>query len=466
MADQCRNLVVLGADPAFCAGGGPPIQIGAASDSERCAGDLAESTFRWGLCPCDGITTNNPFSVDAYDSTIGPYTPGGPGGGAGTNGAINANEAVSVTGTLWAAANAGVRVNDDAAIGQRLYSGGVVNLKRAAVGDNAYVVGNINVDRLSVERTLHVSPNTTLNGNVSYQNLVTAALQVGRACTACTAEERIDVAGIVAAHRGQNNDNALIGLDPGALSGSAGNVRLELPCGQYYLNAINVSGPTTIVAKGNTVLYIDGNVSANNELTITLAPNAHFDVFVAGNVTLNNPFRLGSPNYPALMRLYLGGANGFTTNNEIQIGGYIYAVPGGITTNNEIEVYGGLYSQNFNSNNEISIHYDRGVATVGRHCPDDEPIDPIDPNDPDAGSDIDGSDPDAGTNPNPDPVCRSTNAVCSSDGDCCSPLLCHEGVCALLACQPAFGPCTQNANCCSNLCAVPSGGGQGACIVN
>lgn len=475
--EACVDLVALGEDPAFCEGGGPPIDFGAeVPEGSRCAGNLAEFTFRWGLCSCEGITTNNPFTIDAYDSNLGPYTPGGPGGGAGTNGAVNSNELVSVTGTLWASGTGGIRVNDDAVVGQRLYSGGRLNINGdISVGSDAYVVGNIGVGALEVGGTLHVRPESTLNGTITAQNQVEADVEVGRACTACEPDERIPVGDIVAARRGAANDNALIGLDPDLLSNSAGNLRLELPCGHYYLSEISTNGPTTIVARGNTALYIDGNISANNELTITLAPNAQFDVFVAGNVTINNPFRLGSPNYPALMRLYVGGDSGFRSNNEIQVGGYIYAVPGGFESNNEIEIYGGLYAQDFDSNNEVGIHYDRGVTRVGRSCPDDDPGDPTG-GDPDAGPGPDGGAPDtgapdggttdAGNGGDPDPVCRSTDSACTADSDCCSPLLCNNGVCSLLTCQPTFDTCTQNSECCSNLCAISGGSTSGFCIVN
>jgi hypothetical protein len=466
---QCRPQIALGPAPAFCEGGGPPLDIVTdAAGPGVCAGNLAEATFRFGVCSCDGLTTNNAFMVDAYDSNLGPYTPGGPGGGAGTNGAVDFNNPLSVTGTLWSSGGSGIVGNSRAQVGQRLYSGGQLRLNGGGVvGDDAWVEGNINASGLDIGGTLYVTPGSTRGAGLTYADLVERDFSVADPCTACAPEERIDIAGIVAARR-DHNDNDLIGLDPDVFVNSNGNVRLELPCGHYYLSRIHTNGPTTIVATGNTVLYVGGDVTPNNELTLSLSPNAQFDVFVAGNVTINNDFRLGSANYPALMRLYVGGANGFRSNNPITVGGYVYAVPGGITTNNEAEVYGGLYAQELRSNNEVKIHYDRAVATVGRTCPDPgRDPDPMPEPDPDAGVGDTSPGPDSGPGPDPqpEPRCQSTGGTCSNDADCCAPLACNGGTCSLLSCQPAYGPCSSNAECCSQLCAQ-SGSGQGMCIVN
>ena len=477
---QCVDQIELGDDPEFCEGGGPVIEFGENVESpQSCAGDLAESTFRWGLCGCDGVFTGDPVAIDAYDSSIGPYTPGGPGGGLGTNAKFIGDSALSVTGTLWARgdelmsvdgeyASVGVYLDDPLTVGQRLYTNYDLQVNESvSIGDDTYIGGDVNASgTVNIDGDLYVQPSSSINATVNADNTHVQSFEVGSACAYCAPDDAIDVEAIVDAYSGSANDNALIGLDSSVLSGSSGNIRLELPCGHYYLDEINTDGPTTIVATGHTALYIGGDIAANNELTITLAPDARFDVFVAGSFETNNPFRLGSPNYPGLMRMYIGGEGGFVTNNEIEVGGFIYAVPGGIVTNNEIEIFGGLHGQYFNSNNEVEIHYDRRITTVGRECPDPDD-DPDDPDDPDAGGDEDaGPEPDADNGDDPDPpMCSSSGESCAIDTDCCAPLTCQDGQCGLLDCQAAFEPCTENEQCCTGVCSG-STDHEGVCIVN
>ncbi|RDV37203.1 hypothetical protein DV096_14560 [Bradymonadaceae bacterium TMQ3] len=460
VAGTCREVIALEPGPASCEGVGPVIDFEPGQGSpQACAGDLAEYTFRWGLCSCDDVVTNVGLMVDAYDSSVGPYTPGGPGGGVGTNGSQRANGLVDVTGSLWVAGSEGINLNIGAEIGQRLYNGGdFYNNNPVSVGEDAFMVGDIDTNLgVTIGGDLNVPAGTSIHPNVTYQSLNEGPVSVGDACSYCEEDDRIDVAAIVASRR-DVNDNATIGLEPDVLENATGGVRLELPCGNYYLSEITPNLPTTIVATGNTALYVDGDIESNGQLTITLTPDASFDIFVAGDVRTNERFRLGSPNYPALMRMYVGGPNGFRSNNQIDVGGYIYAVPGGIETNNDIEIFGGLHGSRFGANNQVSIHYDRGVGRVGQSCPDPD----TDP-DPDPGDDV-GPDPDVDPDPDPDPVCGSTDDGCASDSDCCSPLRCEEGVCALLSCQPAYLPCSRPSDCCSGMCTA-SGSQEGVCIV-
>lgn len=465
---SCEPTVDLGDGGDRCANGGPPIDIGGAVDDSRsCSGNLAELTFRWALCSCEDVSLNNELIADAYDSTLGPYVPGGEGGGIGTNGTLDANNRVDVSGTLWVAGDQGLALGNDTAIGQRLYVGGLLDANSATtVGEDAFIEGELLVGgSLDIGGTLHVPAGTAVGQNITYGALQEQPVDVAPPCTECSADARIPVGDIVASHAA-NNDNALIGLDSALLDNPAVDEkrRIDLPCGQYYLDAVDLNSETTIVAHGNTALYIGGDVTPGNTLTITLAPDAQLDVFIAGDVVASNRLNFGSPNYPALMRVYIGGPNGLQVNNRFRAAANIYAVPGGIANNNRIEVFGAVYAQNLVSNNDAQFHFDRRVTTVGDSCPDPDPGPDPDPTG-DAGFDT-GDGVDAGADDvgggdaggGGDPVCGTEDEGCGSDSDCCSPLFCIEGTCKLLSCVPLTGPCEANADCCSGFC------GGGICI--
>ncbi|MFP4599964.1 MAG: hypothetical protein ACLFVJ_17030 [Persicimonas sp.] len=460
---ECIDTIALDDAPSKCVDGGPAIDVGSDVDSGRsCGGNLAEQTFRWALCSCGDINTNNELTADAYNSSVGPYVPGGEGGGIGANGSFTANNGVEITGTTWIAGDDGLTWGSGHTVGQRLMVGGPTSVDASTtVGDDAWIEGELPADAsLDIDGTLYSPDGIDVPSTVTYDTLQRQAVDVSDPCTECAPEDRIPVDAIVAAHQ-TNNDNAEVGLDPDIFDGTAADEprRLDLPCGHYYLSEISTESELTIVAHGNTALYIDGDVDSINPLTITLTPDAQLDVFITGDVVTDNPLTLGSPNYPALMRVYVGGPNGVRTNNPLRVAANLYAVPGGLDTNNEIEVFGAVYAQDMVSNNEVDLHYDRRVTTVGDSCPDPDPDPDPDPQ-PDAGYDggldsgQDGgldSGSDAGETP-PD-QCSTEGDGCAQDSDCCSPLQCSSGTCQLLSCTPLSESCTTDEECCSDSCA-------------
>lgn len=472
---ECRPSLLDYDEPSDCDDGGPPIDVGDSVDEPaQCSGDLAERTFRWAMCSCSDVNLNNAFLADAYDSTLGPYQPGGYGGGVGANGSFSVQTDVEITGTLWISDDAGLMVNNDAEIGQRLYVAGAVDVSGTSVESDAYIIGPLGNAGLDIGGTLYVPPDVDVGGSVTYGDLQEDDnLDVGQACTECDPEDRVPIADIVDDHS-DNNDNDAIGLNEDALgANNTDEVRLDLPCGNYYLSEVDRNATTTIVAHGNTALYIDGDMNLDAETSITVEPEGQLDVFVDGSIYANTEFEMGSANHPALMRMYVGGDDGIMINNRLRAGANLYAVPGGVDNNNRTEVYGSLYTGDMASNVEASFHYDRRVTTVGDECPDpdDDTPDP-DPN-PDAGDagDVgydagdagpgpgDGGDVGTGDDGGGDDLCKTEGESCSATGDCCSPLECDgDGECALLECKPLNESCEDDAECCSGTC------GGGICI--
>src|SRR5262249_20066333 len=136
----------------------------------------------------------------------------------------------------------------------------------------------------------------------------------------CAPQDLLPIAAWVTA-ASTKNDNASIGLSPTVLSSGAGPARIDLPCGVYYMKGIGTSNPVTIAAHGNTALFIDGNVSPSSGMSFVLDPTAQFDIVINGTISSSSAMVIGSPNYPALSRTYIGSPQGATFSDSWQVGG-------------------------------------------------------------------------------------------------------------------------------------------------
>src|SRR5262249_44798561 len=247
--------------------------------------------------------------------------PGGLGGGVALNGTFQSSASADVGGALWASSSAGVHADNAAQVRQELHVGGPVSSQDTlSVGASAWVAGNLMASG-TIAGTLHIPAGASISGGITAQQTVREPVNVPVPCD-CTPSQLIPVGAIVAAHR-TANDNATINLAPNALAGGGGPQRLDLPCGRYYLTSINTSNSVVIVAHGNTALYIDGDVSSGAEFAVTVDPTGQLDVFIAGRFTSQSVFNLGSPNWPALVRIYVGTSPLDITGGSL-VGAFIY----------------------------------------------------------------------------------------------------------------------------------------------
>jgi len=473
LAGSCEPAVEVGEAPDKCVGGGPQIGIEVRpSERERCLGNVAEGVFRWAVCACDRLTVDDLVETDAYDSTLGRYRPGGLGGSVGTNGDIEVNNDLEVHGAVWASDQKGAHFDNKVDIHQQLHVGGTVEFADdSRVRRDGFVEGDVVADDVRFQQTLHVNSRSAIRGQVSHGGLDRTNVEVPEACERCGKTDRIPVGDIVKAHKGSNNDNAAIGLDADALKSRTDASVLELPCGEYYLSEITSGEKVTIVADGRTALYVNGDLRVGNDLAIKPTATGELDIFVAGQVYLDNMGQIGDPAYPASTRLYVGGDQGVKLQDNARLGAYVYSVPGGITADDNLSVYGGIYAQFVQAGNDLRIHYDRAVLDAGKNCT------PIDPNPPtpnlDAGtgdsggdgggSDADTSDGDGGgmdadtseaDGGGSTPACVDSGEPCMSDGDCCAPLVCGAAdTCDVKECRERHESCSEDSDCCSRNCA-------------
>jgi hypothetical protein len=391
-------------DLPMCVNGGPPPDLGNGTTS----GCTAQTTFRWAICSCRDINVSSTLRTDAYDSSQGPYVPGGLGGSIGMNQEFVASGLADVLGAMWASSPAGTNPSSALHVGQELHVGGPFAPKTTTVDGEAFVDGNVSTSGSIVfADVLHQAIGALVSGNVSFAARVEEVVSVPPPCD-CDPAVLLPIASMVAA-RASSNDNALIGLSATALENPGAAVRLDLPCGRYYLAGMSGSKAITIVAHGHTALFIDGNVQLSKPLVITLDPAATLDVLVAGNFGNSASLAIGSPSYPALARFYIGGASGFSISSNAALGAFFYAPYGLVGSSGPLEVYGGVFAGDFHDSGTTDVHYDKAVLGAGGDC----------------GTDQCDSCHDCGNQ-----ACvNGTCGACTSSSQCCAPLVCDMGVC-------------------------------------
>lgn len=411
LGGACAPAVEVGPPPARCIGGGPPIAIGGAG--ALCSGALSRLTFTHGLCACDDIGApelSAELMVDAFDSTLGPYAPGGLGGDVGAVDAVQSTSRIEIFGNLETAAAAGLRVRSDVIIHEELRVAGGVRLDAVLdVGGDALVGGAFSGGAAAtIDGTLHTPSCASVPGNVAAGACVSGPVAVPSPCR-CHASEIVPIAAIVSYYAdASHHDNDEIGLSADALASSGGPRRLDLPCGYYYLSRIDSGGATTIAVHGRTAIFVGGSIEIGSPLTFALDPGSTLDVFVAGTVFATSAFRVGSPAYPAQSRFYVGGVCGaegascagdgeccsldcggggtcsggggatpFSVNltSNTDLAGLFYSPNGLFVTSSDLEMYGAIFAGSYHSSSQSLIHFDRAAASTDEECPGPEPMD-------------------------------------------------------------------------------------------
>jgi hypothetical protein len=422
----CRPAVpTTGAGPTCTGGGASPVVDGAAGG---CAGNIAQTVFRWTLCSCADAQFSESWLMDGYDSTKGPYAPGGLGAGFGANGNYGRGKTGELWGTMWIAGAGGIDGSSFThTVKTDLRTGGELKSSAAfTIGKDAYALGNVS-GSVSVAGTLFLPAGRTSSitpGKLEQPYDV----KVPPPCDFCKPEEQVPIARIVDAHVA-TNDNATIGLQANALSNPDTPMRLDLPCGHYYLTDIKSSHHVTVVAHGRTALYITGDVQPS-AVTFTVDPVGELNVFIKGSLNLSGALRIGSPAWPAAMRVYVAGTSGVSVSDNVLIAGNLYAPNGPIQYSSAADQYGAIYAGNFSTSKDLRLHYDRAIVSAASTC-----------GSPNASQDGGSS----GGAPGPGSTCDACrdcgNQACGSNGQCggcttsdqcCAPLACIGGTCALV----------------------------------
>ena len=276
------------------------------------------------------------------------------------------------------------------------------------MGSNAYVVGDIDAKNgaMTIDGDLRIAMGSMNNGAVVLGQTLPGVVLVP---TPCDCAEPIDVAGIAAGYS-KDNDDATLPIEPTALENVGSPTTLELPCGVYYFTSIATNQQLTFKLLGRTVIAIAGDLQTGGNFAVEPTPGAELDLFIGGDVTLNNISVIGDITRPAATRIYVGGA--FLATNKLTLGGNLYQ-PNAIFQGNNIgEVWGSRFVGGLMINNKFTVHYDSSILDL------------------DGCEEPGGGCTDCHDCVNPTPSCKDGDcAPCEVDSDCCPPLVCDGGEC-------------------------------------
>ena len=392
----------------FCAGSGPPVEVGPPG-AMRCAGRLAETLFRYGLCSCANLGLAGFLRTDSYDSAVGMMRREH-GGAVGVNGNYTIVGYSQIGDTLTMAGTSPLRlvgahtVDGDFNLGGPLEVVGTLEVGRnARVRSNITALGPMNVRGDLVQQSGALALGVIrVDGRRS-----SGAVTVAPPC-ACGAGEIFDVVGAVRDAQ-DRNDNAAAGFDRARFNAVLGQQVTELPCGRFYVDRVAGLGSVELRVQGRSALFVGGDFDLGGFFNVVLGERGELDVFIAGSVLGAGYLRMGGTSRPSGVRIYIGGDRGFTLLGASRFVGNVYAPRAAVTIAGYMNLHGALFAQDIITGGDLDVHYDRSILRAGDACPD-EPMP--------AACRRCGS-------------CRASQACvggtcgsCRSDADCCEPLVC------------------------------------------
>ena len=397
----------------YCVQQDPSITVPAFQSDNRhiCTGQLAEDTFRFALCTCKDAISMGPFQTYSFDSMFGPSENTDPFGGAvGVNRDMFIPEVLEIGGSAILAGSDGVvlpsvaAVNGDFKVKGNVEFSGELNVSRDLhVGDDL-----INFGVVDIGRDLYLGGNMALPDQiVPTGRMVTGPVQVAPPCS-CESDQLIDINTIVS-DAVNDNDNSKIQLNEDGLRTVIGDTDIEIGCGRFYLSQVVGLGKLTLRVSGHTALFVDGDFIIAGALTLELEELGELDVFVSGDLQLTGSIDFSNVTRPSAVRFYVAGSNDVEITGYTRFVGNLYAPNAKVVLTGATSVIGAIFAGDFLSMGDTSIiHYDRDIIRAGDDC-----------DDPCEGEDCDDS----------SDSCKSADEGCSTDSDCCEPLICEAETC-------------------------------------
>ena len=353
---------------SYCAGEGSPVLA-----DGTCTGRLAERLFRHAVCGCDSLTFDGDFETDAFDSRNPPYVPGEQGGHVASNAGFYGNEVMTIRGDVSVGGAEGVEAGTVLTVTGNLNMEGSLGRPTTTITVDgvAHVAGDVRVNSLNVKGTLITGPGAMLSGEVMANTMETAEVSVPQPCRC---DDAVDVAVHIGNHEvaNHNGEYGEDGLDPAALTLVEGDAELDLPCGRYYLDELSGTGAGTVAirATGRTALFVGGNITLQQDLVVALESDAELDLFVGGNIQVSGVTRLGEPDRPRALRVYVvsGGSIRLTAGSELA--GNLYAPLTDLASSVPLDLFGALVVNRVIAEGgaTVKVHHDRAIADAAETC--------------------------------------------------------------------------------------------------
>jgi hypothetical protein len=405
----------------YCAEGGPAALVSTVSSGTPvCAGQIAQSSFRFALCTCDDLISSAPISTDSFDGTQGPYSAATAtiGGSIGSNGFLSVGGPSEIAGSVWAGdADAGLSSPSEVTIEGELHAAGLVNLTAAGVTvdtDAWAQSGLVVAGNALIAGTLYLPQGAPLDvgGTKTIGTIVNETVQVPAPCD-CAAPLLVDVGGFVETYRAKNDD-ADVGLDPLMFENVQAPLSETIPCGRFFFTRIGAHAPVNLTVSGRAAIFIGGDFDADDDFFVDVPPGSELDLFIEGNVVASQGFRVGDEANPALARTYIGGNGDVSIQTATSITGNLYAPSAQLVLSDAgTTIFGGAFVQGLATGiGSLSVHFDESVVRQASTCPAPAACTTC--------RDCENQ------------ACRDGGCgACSDSSECCAPLVCRSGTCVL-----------------------------------
>jgi hypothetical protein len=364
----------IGTNADYCSSSGPPVLVASAADggvTTTCPDDLAQRAFRYALCACSSFV-GGALATDAFDGTQGGYTAATSvaGGSVGVDGMLHPGQ-MQIGGSLWASSAGDITTTAAMVVDGDLHAEGELHPSPSlTVQGDAWMAGGVQTGGdVTVGGTLHVPASATLDvaGMRNFGAPDGTPFSVAPPCD-CNLDPFVDIAGVVATYRANNDDMAL-GIGPHQLANVQADTTLSLPCGRIYFDTIAGQAAIHLTATGRVAIFVGGDLSTS-DFTIDTLPGAEVDLFVAGSMTVSGAFQVGDPANPARGRTYVGGPT-VNLQGVSTLDGNLYAPNATLTLGTApTVVFGALFIGSLSSQSDLTIHYDTAVGTMATSsCP-------------------------------------------------------------------------------------------------
>jgi hypothetical protein len=421
-ADAGAQSMDGGSTPtSYCAEESPALLVStAASATPVCAGQIAQSAFRYALCTCGDLVLDHALTTDAFDGSHGPYSMATAtvGGSVGANGNLQMGAAIDIGGSLWTGGMAqGFTSSFDVNIGGELHAAGLVDLTGPGltVDTDAWAASGLVVTGSAlIAGTLFIPQGAPLNvgGTKTIGATVTEPVHVPLPCD-CARGSLVDVGGFVETYRA-NNDDTRAGLDELMLENVQTPLSMTIPCGRLFFTRVGAHAPVHLTVVGRTAMFVGGDFQADADFFIDVPSGSELNLFIEGNVVASQGFGIGDQSNPARARVYIGGNGDVVLQNASSVTGNLYAPSAQLVLGTAATtIFGSAFVRQLGSGNgALTIHFDESVARESSIC----------------------------KTPTTCSSCRdcgnqactgSTCAGCSDSSQCCTPLVCRSGTCVL-----------------------------------